>query len=188
MENVKIHHEGWWESEEDVPHLLVESICNWIIKFLDKDKNYPLHDFGCGLGHYLAKIKEAGYTNLTGYEGKIAKNSQFNNIVEQDISKPFQVAHKGNIMCLEVGEHIPAEFENIFLTNLANACDRYLILSWAERGLDFPGHVNCLDNYEVIPKVLVKGFEYLPQETMQAKIAVNDYLHLKSTMIFKKII
>lgn len=186
MENVIIHPNGWWESDTDIPHLLVPSICNWIIDFLKDDKNNTLYDFGCGLGHYLKKMSEAGYTNLIGYEGKVAKNSEFSNIIEQDISKLFNVSQKGNVICLEVGEHIPAEFEDNLLTNLANACDRYLILSWAVRGQDFDGHVNCLNTDEVIPKVVAKGFEYLAKETTLAQNAVNDYLHLKSTMVFRK--
>lgn len=188
MDDVKIHHAGWWESEQDIPHLLVPSICNWIINFLKDYKDQPLHDFGCGLGHYLQKINEAGYTNLIGYEGKKAKNSVFSPIIEQDISKLFTVSNPGNVMCLEVGEHIPAEFEDVLLTNLYNACakDRYLILSWAVRGQDYDGHVNCLNINEVIPKVVNKGFEYLPAETISAQRAVNDYLHLKSVVVYKK--
>lgn len=187
MENVTIHPNGWWESDIHIGHLLVPSICNWIIGFLQKDKERPLYDFGCGSGHYLQKISEAGYTNLTGYEGKIVKNSLFSNIIEKDISNLVDVPQKGNVICLEVGEHIPAAFENNLLTNLANACDNYLILSWAPRGQEFDGHVNCLNNDEVIPKVEAKGFKFLPGETASAKAAVTDWLHLKSTMIFKRI-
>lgn len=184
MEHVKIHPNGWWESDIHIAHLLVPSVCNWIINFLKDDKDHPLHDFGCGTGHYLQKISEAGYTNLTGYEGKIVKESVFSNIIEQDISKLFDVSQKGNVICLEVGEHIPAEFEDNLLTNLANACDHYLVLSWSPNA-DF-GHVNCLINEQVIPRVVAKGFEFLPQETIAVKTAVNDYLHFKSTMVFRK--
>lgn len=186
MENIKIHKTGWWESDINIQHLLVPSVCNWIINFLKDYKNYPLYDFGCGTGHYLQKLSEAGYTNLTGYEGKIVKDSLFTNIVEQDITNLFEPPTKGNVICLEVGEHIPPEFENNFLTNLANACEYYLILSWAVRGQEFDGHVNCLNNNEVIPKVMAKGFEFLPQETTSVKNAINDFFHFKSTMVFRK--
>ena len=188
MDNVTIHPSGWWESNDDVPHLLVPSICNWIINFFKNDKDQPLHDFGCGLGHYLAKIADAGYTNLIGYEGKIAKNSIFTNIIEQNIAFPFDIPNKGNVICLEVGEHIPAEFMGNLLTNLATACapGKHLVLSWAVRGQDYPGHVNMLDNHEVIPCVQAKGFEYMVRETMEAKNAVNDYLHFKNVMVYRK--
>lgn len=188
MDNVIIHPNGWWESDGDTPHLLVPSICNWTINFLKNYKNQALHDFGCGLGHYLQKISEAGYTNLIGYEGKRAKNSVFNNIIEQDITELFDVSQKGNVICFEVGEHIPVELENNLLINLANACEKnhYLILSWAVRGQDYPGHVNMLDNHEVIPKLQSKGFEFLPIETYDAKNSINDYLHFKNVMVYKK--
>lgn len=184
MENIKINSNGWWESDIHIDHLLVPSICNWIIGFLKDYKDHPLYDFGCGTGHYLQKLSEAGYSNLIGYEGKIVKKSLFSNIIKQDISSIFNVPQKGNVICLEVGEHIPAKFEDNLLTNFANTCDRYLILSWSPND-DF-GHVNCLTNEQVIPKVVAKGFEFLPQETILAKNAVNDYLHFKSIMIFRK--
>jgi 2-polyprenyl-3-methyl-5-hydroxy-6-metoxy-1,4-benzoquinol methylase len=188
MENIKIYPSGWWDSDVDIAHLLVPSICNWIIEFLKNYKTCTLHDFGCGSGHYLQKLSEAGYTNLVGYEGKKTKQPMFSNIIEQDISNIFDIPNKGNVICLEVGEHIPAEFENNFLTNLANACatNHYLILSWAIRGQEFDGHVNCLNNNEVIPKVIAKGFEFLPKETTAVKNAVTDFLHFKSTMVFRK--
>lgn len=179
---------GFWYTEDKVinGHLLVPSVCNWIINFLKEDKNYPLYDFGCGVGHYLKKFSEAGYTKLTGFEGMKAINSDFDNIVEQNLTELFTVPEPGNVVCLEVGEHIPAEHMDTLLTNLANACNKYLILSWAVRGQDFEGHVNCLDNHEVIPHVLAKGFEFLPTETKSVKDANNDYLHFKSTMVFRK--
>lgn len=186
MENVKIHEDGWWESEEDIPHLLGRNICDWIIDFLKNDKNHLLHDFGCGLGHYLQEFSAAGFTNLVGYEGKKAKNSVFPNIIEQNIAHIFDVPQKGNVICLEVGEHIPAEFEDNLLTNLANACDKYLVLTWAARGQTWDGHVNMLNNDEVVPKVVAKGFEFLPKETKLAKDAVKDWGHLATVMIYKK--
>lgn len=180
---------GFWYTEDKVinGHLLVPSVCNWAINFLMPYKDHILYDFGCGVGHYLAKFKEAGYTNLVGFEGMIPLNKEFDNIKEQNLTELFNVSEKGNVICFEVGEHIPAEFMDTLLTNIANACNNYLILSWAVRGQDFEGHVNCLNNDEVIPHVVAHGFQFLPTETQQVKAAINDYLHFKNTMVFKKV-
>ena len=97
--------------------------------------------------------------------------------------------NKGNVISLEVGEHIPAEFMDIYLDNITNNCDNYLITSWAIRGQAGFGHVNCLDNHEIIPLIEKRGFKLMEKETEEVRnIDLSEAPWFKNTLfIFKKI-
>ena len=53
------------------------------------------------------------------------------------------------VISLEVGEHIPKEYENIFIENLHKNNIRGIVLSWAIKGQGGDGHVNEQDNYYI---------------------------------------
>jgi hypothetical protein len=96
---------------------------------------------------------------------------------------------QGNVISLEVGEHIPKEFMSIYLDNIKNNCNKYLIMSWAVVGQDGYGHVNCMDNDDVIIEVTKRGFEYLAKESEDARsvVTMNTWWFKKTILIFKKI-
>jgi len=185
----KIHNTGYWEDNQNkLYHVCDKGLCSWVAEYLKDQKSKKLYDFGCGLGHYLKPLSDSGFTNLTGFEGAVPLHKEFDNIVAQDLTKPFTVSEKGNCLCLEVGEHIPARFEKIFLDNLTGACDDNLIMSWAVRGQDGEGHVNCLNNDEAIARVESRGFKYLTSESEAARNAVSDYPWFKNTtLVFKRV-
>ena len=47
-------------------------------------------------------------------------------------------------------------------------------MSWAIRGQKGWGHVNCLNNDEVIDKLTKKGLIYLPEESAAARATIID--------------
>ncbi len=100
-------------------------------------------------------------------------------------------------MSLEVAEHIPAQFTDIYLTNIYNACMKggIFISSWATRGQGGDGHCNELNNDEALKLITAKGFKFLQQDTEDARkniLTHQDILngHLPwfkaTTLIFKK--
>jgi hypothetical protein len=123
-------------------------------------KNTPVNDFGCGKGSYIAYLQSKGYT-CTGYEGTpdIESISDFHPILPIDLSNPFVVT-KANTICLEVAEHIPKDFEDIFVENLASNTDKVLILSWGVKGQGGHGHVNEQNKDYVVKLFTDKGFTY----------------------------
>ena len=50
------------------------------------------------------------------------------------------------VLSLEVGEHIPEDYEDIYLENLDRHADKIIILSWAVPEQGGFGHVNERDN------------------------------------------
>ena len=183
---------GYWNGKTAyIHHVHCKELSDWICNFLNTEKDKLIYDFGCGLGNYLKDLQENGFTKLIGIEGNIPKNKVFDLILEWDLTIPMKKNDenlKGNVISLEVGEHIPFEYMHIYLDNITNFCNNYLIVSWAiQNQLGF-GHVNCLNNEEIIPEFEKRGFILLKTETENARsIITNNAEWFKNTiMIFKK--
>jgi hypothetical protein len=185
-----INKNGYWNGETaHQHHVHSKSLSTWICNFLKGEEHHQLYDMGCGLGNYLKDLENSGFKRLKGFEGEPPIQKVFKLITQQDLTKPFQMYERGNVISLEVGEHIPAEYMDIYLDNLANNCDKYLITSWAIRNQEGYGHVNCLDNNEIIPHIVKRGFKLLQNETDFARAVIEPHCHwFKNTLlIFKKV-
>lgn len=185
---MKISDTGYWDAETACKyHTTSVGLAKWIARFLKEEKTTQLYDFGCGAGGYLRHLALEGFSNLVGFEGAPPIPREFSDVRQQDLTRPFYPREGlglGNVICLEVGEHIPGQFENEFLDNITRFCSGWLIMSWAVRGQGGDGHVNCLDNYEVIPKVESRGFGINPRATRDARQAVDDSLFwLRGTVL-----
>jgi 2-polyprenyl-3-methyl-5-hydroxy-6-metoxy-1,4-benzoquinol methylase len=182
---------GYWTKDTNVlEHAHSVVLADWIADFLKEEKNTQIYDFGCGLGKYLKKLEKKGFKKLKGIEADPIKADHNFEILRLDLATPIQLEEKGIIICLEVGEHIPVEYESIFLDNLKNNCDKYLILSWAIRGQGGHGHFNELDNYEVVGKISNLGFTFLKDLTLDVRsfLEVNEISrschYFKNTLLF----
>lgn len=190
----EIHKNGYWSAETaHLHHVHSPKLAQWLIKWVkgkvDGEMNTPIYDFGAGLGDYLKAFQESGFTTLMGYEGEPPTKKSFPHIRQQDLTIPFTTDSKGVCLFLEVAEHIPAKQCEIAIQNVLNACDKYLVLSWAVRGQPGFGHVNCLNNDEVIHKIEAFGFKYLEQDSIDARNNVDDFASWfrNTIMIFERV-
>ena len=188
---------GYWTSDDtEAIHVHDPRLANWILNYLQDDKDKQLIDFGCGMGDYLKKLHDNGFSNLHGFEGEVRKGSpKF--IKNWDLSNPIK-NYEGynslkksayNTICLEVGEHIPKQYESIFLDNITSLTTNKIILSWAIIGQLGDGHVNCMNNDEVILKMDELGFKYLENDSIDARNSVSPLIaswFLNTIMIFQK--
>lgn len=105
-------------------------------------------DFGCGLGHFLEGAKEAGATNILGYEysyenakkylpSVIAPYIKYGNVMEDIDCGQFDCS-----MSIEVAEHILPEKSCILVKNLTKSATKYIILTAALPGQGGTGHIN----------------------------------------------
>lgn len=178
---------GYWNSEESLTnHDFSYNLAKLIGEYLPKDET--LFDFGCGPGVYLRYLHDIGFENLLGLEGEPVEYRHFDTILKQDLAIPFNLEQWGNVLCLEVGEHIPYEYMDIFLDNITEHCNNKLILSWAIPSQGGFGHVNCLHNIEVIQEVEKRGFKLLVEDSIHARNIVEDRLsYFRNTiLIFEK--
>jgi SAM-dependent methyltransferase len=182
----EIANTGFWNGETaHNHHVHSENLSQWIYDFCVKKKIQSVTDFGCGLGEYLAKLSPI-VNNAIGVEGSIPKQAKFEYIIQGDLttdlkSKAFT---SDLVISLEVGEHIPAEFMGVYLDNITNHSAKYLITSWAVRGQAGFGHVNCLDNSEIIPEFEKRGFKLLEKETEKARLIIEDKAHWFRNTLF----
>ena len=165
---MKINPHGYWENETAEGHGHDEGLDKALVEFFDKQKK-PLNldtllvlDIGCGDGFYTNYLMEnSNYTACLGVDGnpnteEIAGKYTF----VADLTERQNMTRADWVLSLEVGEHIPAEYEEIFLYNLDRHNKQGIVLSWAIRGQGGDGHVNCQDNHEIIEKITLLGYTY----------------------------
>lgn len=196
---MKINETGFWENETAEGHAHDEGLAKALVKFFNDQprKRHSLNviDIGCGDGYYLNYLNRSSEDEkifCLGVDGNpntklMAGEKSF----VWDLTQPmeFNVGHW--VLCLEVGEHIPQELEAIFINNLHAHNRDGIVLSWAVRGQGGDGHVNCLDNIEVIRKIVPLGYEYDDKASafLRSQCATypkDGYWFRNTVMVFRK--
>jgi len=178
----------WTEDEAAIHHDFSYCLAKWIGEYLPK--NQRLADIGCGPAWYLRYFHDIGFESLIGFEGT-KQNFAFGDVTIADLTKPLP-PYKGeghNVICLEVGEHIPEYGLQTFIDNLAMVTGiGKLILSWAVPEQDGIGHVSCRHNIWVIDQMEKRGFKLLVDDTLTIRTVVeNRFSYFRNTlMIFKR--
>jgi cyclopropane fatty-acyl-phospholipid synthase-like methyltransferase len=179
-----INERGCWGREEaETRHVFDAPLCVAIADICRG--NTTVLDVGCGVGSYTKRLIEEGY-NAVGFDGCLDTKEISGGVCGvMDFSEPVEVGKYDVVLCLEVGEHIPKEYEGVFINNLCNATNNMLILSWAVPGQEGDGHVNCLDNYYVIKAISDKGFVYCHNISTALRDAASLPWFTNTIMVFK---
>jgi hypothetical protein len=147
-------------------------------------------DLGCSLGRYVGYWRGAGRVVIGVDTPEVAAIAiEKLDIFAADLMAlflevPWGVIHHSTVICLEVGEHIPVEFESVFLDNVCRYASM-LFLSWAVPGQGGLRHVNERPNEYVIAQVEKRGLKFCKQDTDWLRERVkNDPCHwFKNTVI-----
>jgi len=138
MPNVNNH--GCWQTRTGEGHVDDRGLASALIEFIG---GHTVIDFGCGLG---ANVEAIG-PNARGYDGNPHTPLIAGDRCEVlDLAVPVLVEPADWVLSLEVGEHIPAEFQDAFIGNLHTHNRLGIVISWAVPGQGGCGHVNCRDN------------------------------------------
>lgn len=173
---------GIWSEDESEAHAFDYLLARYLGKTLPKDK--LIIDFGCGLASYLGYFRDIGFQKLTGIDGYKLNAREFHNIYAHDLTTPLDLGRKGNVISLEVFEHIPQAFENVFIDNIIRHLDGQLIISVAIPGQEGLGHINCQSNEYVIEKLTSLGLKYDEYRTQQARQNVSPHCsYFKNTLM-----
>lgn len=181
---------GFWETTDGTGHIHDRALSNALTQYLLDTKATTVVDFGCGMGDYAKDFKSAGL-KVEAYDGNPNTEKMTDGIGKVlDLSRPFYLKKKFDaVISLEVGEHIPAEFETLFLDNICKHVRNTLIISWAVEGQGGSGHVNCKNNDYIINQVQERGFKYnLEASEALRKSATNASWFSYTLMIFDKAI
>ena len=183
----------WSQWQADTYHQSSPKLAAWMANYLDR--KIPIVDFGCGNAFYISELEKKGFTCM-GVEGEALNNFQHKNILISNLADPatlFDVMKWApsdlNCISLEVGEHIPKEFEQIFLDTVTSGCTDFLILSWALLGQPGIGHVNCQPQEYIINEIERRGFWYMEKDTLYARDNVDENCNWfrNTILVFKKI-
>jgi hypothetical protein len=161
-------------------------------------------DIGCANGYLLEYFYKKGIKELAGLEGAKAAFKYMSDGIKEKIFKT-DLSQKVDVLvnkkfylvnCTEVGEHIPAKYENIFLKNIERFVDKYIILSWANTwedwlGFDRQKHVNPRSKRYIRNRLKRMGLRYnrfLTNNLVRAlKKKQNVFDHwIKNIMVFEK--
>jgi len=181
-------HTGVWSPEEaETGHVFDYKLAQWLGQYFSKD--LPLIDLGCGPATYLRYFHDIGFQNLHGIEGS-ELNFEFGNVLVKDLTSKVDLGVRGNVMCIEVAEHIPEGYREPFMANVLRHLEKNckLFLSWGIPGQDGLGHVNCQHNIWVIDYMEGKhGLNFLVEDSLRARAMVSNHAHwLRDTiMVFE---
>lgn len=177
---------GIWTQDEAYAHAFSYYTAKYIGDYFEKDK--PMFDLGCGKGTYLKYLEDRGFAECVGIEGSLLKDVDFNDIWVGDLTAPIAIPYPGNVISIEVFEHIPKEFEAIFVDNICKLCSGKLVLSVAVKGQPGLGHVNCQNNDYIIDLFESKGFKFHPERTAEIRSKVEPHVdYLRNTlMVFER--
>ena len=111
------------------------------------------------MGSYVQHFKK-NKLNVSGYDGNPNTPKLTNNICDVlDLSKPIKFNTPFSwVMSLEVGEHLPKKFEDIFINNLHQNNKNGIVLSWAVKGQGGYGHFNEQNNDYIKSKICKLGY------------------------------
>jgi 2-polyprenyl-3-methyl-5-hydroxy-6-metoxy-1,4-benzoquinol methylase len=186
---MQINDLGFWETTDETGHIHDRSICAALSQYLADKQAKTVVDFGCGLGDYAKAFKADGY-KVDAYDGNPNTETLSGGIAKVlDLSKQFYLGKKFDVvLSLEVGEHIPKEFEEQFIDNITKHAKKHLVISWAIEGQGGSGHVNCANNDYIIGQIVDRGFKHNPKDSQTIrKAATNASWFGYTIMVFDKV-
>jgi hypothetical protein len=156
---------GIWDTNEAQHHVTSLELATKLTFLLDDA--LPVIDMGCGRGDYVKLLRLEGY-DAFGIEGsRLPGHDEY--IYNLDLSQPIDFHATGHVISLEVGEHIPVEYERTFIDNLIRDCRGTLVLSWALPGQAGIGHVNCRSHEYIIKQIEDRGMYYDVEATHELR-------------------
>jgi cyclopropane fatty-acyl-phospholipid synthase-like methyltransferase len=186
---MSIHANGYWQGlKASSQHVYDSNLCDSLTCFFKNENTKSLVDFGCGMGNYV-KTFRLNNINAFGFDGNPNTPELTNNLCKiLDLSIPKQFDEPFDwVMSLEVGEHLPPQFEDIFIHNLHNNNKCGIVLSWAIKGQGGHGHFNEQNNDYIKSKICDLG--YINDIEIENKLREDSTLSwFKNTiMVFRKL-
>lgn len=133
-------------------------------------------DIGCGTGTWLAVAKELGVKEILGVDGVDLTQDELKipaeNFIKRDLTKSIDRGKKFDILfCLEVAEHLPAEFAKTLIDTLTKHSG-LIIFSAAIPGQDGQNHLN--EQWPDYWQKLFSANGYYPSNLLQNTFWNND--------------
>jgi len=183
-----INSKGFWENPSTEGHYDDVVLLSELKRIIHENQIHSLVDMGCGSGFYASNFKDILH-DVKCFDGNPHTYEITNGLCNVlDFSQPFNLNKTFDcVMSLEVGEHIPKQFESIFLDNISKHSHNLILLSWAILNQPGDGHVNCQENSYIINEMKKRGFEYDERESQKIRQSNVIWWFKNTFMFFKKI-
>ncbi len=152
-------HGVWLGNEAALHHRFDPLLALALVNLVKTSDPTSVVDFGCGMGDYVATFKVQGL-DVEGYDGNPATPELTCGLGRvQDLCVPFDLEKRYEwVISLEVGEHLPQQYEALFIDNLIRHCAKGIVISWALKGQGGCGHVNEQPNSYIKHLFQERGF------------------------------
>ena len=188
--SININEHGYWDGEFAVDHHAYDKpLSDALADFFKKENVENMADLGCGLAHYVANFIENGI-NATGFDGNPRTPELTNGLASVlDLAIPFTFEKPYEwIMSIEVGEHLPAHYEDVYIQNLHNNNKKGIVMSWALEGQGGLGHFNERNNQYIKDKVMALGYTNDVEAENMLREASSLWWFKNTLMVFRKIV
>ena len=177
-----IHERGYWLDKEG--HLFDRLLAIALLGVFRKKQTVV--DIGCGPGEYVRFLRGHGI-NCCGFDGNPLTPEFDPQLKIVDFSEKVQIGVYDWALCLEVGEHIPQQYESNFISNL-HSCNRQgIVLSWAVPGQDGRGHVNTRPNEYVVSVFTGLGYHHDQAAEKRLRAIVGLPYFRDTLMVFRRL-
>jgi hypothetical protein len=173
----------WTTPEEVATHEFDLPLCNKILELWSNVASVA--DVGCGKGDYVKTLISKGL-RCQGWDGNPMTSEISNGICRvKDFSQEQDIGFHDLVLSLEVGEHIPKQFEGQFITNLTKVSIKWIILSWAIPGQGGVGHCNEQSNMYIISEMETRKFRICPSLSLNLRASSTLPWFKNTLMVFK---
>ena len=184
---MEISERGYWIGTDRSKHQYDRTLSYYIYHLVLMNKYKSVLDIGCGDGSYVKHLYDLGI-ECSGYDGNPDTSELSGGLCGViDFSKPVNISPADLVICLEVGEHVPKEYQEVLLDNISNHANRAIVLSWAIPDQGGFGHVNCRDNKYIIDKMKKRGFTIHDEYTRILRENSTKTWFKQTLMILEKI-
>lgn len=150
---------GFWIGDPKDLHKHDDPLCAEITKVLKEKNIRTLLDLGCGNGLYAKYFEEHGIAVECCDGNPITFDITQGKCFVENLAQHVNFKKTYNcVLSLEVGEHLPKEYEEIFIDNVVRHSENFIILSWALPHQGGHGHFNEQTNEYIAEKFAAHGF------------------------------
>jgi hypothetical protein len=146
--------------------------------------NKRVASFGDGPGLYKEKIEAMGKViSYDAFDGApFAELTTDNRVKFLDLTLPIYHLQKYDwVVSVEVAEHIPKEFEHIYIDNLVRHAKEGIILSWSKVGQGGHSHVNE-QNFDYVKSIMEKKCFKHDEENSSKLKSLASFPHIKNNV------
>jgi Glycosyl transferase family 2 len=130
-------------------------------------------DIGCGIGLQTKRLMELGW-KICGADdapAAIEMREPDVNVVPFDLTEPIGVdrLRYATVICTETAEHIPQEYADTIVANVAGLARSFIVWSAAAPGQEWEGHVNLQPPSYWLEKFAARGWVPAQARTLRLR-------------------